>query len=584
MTLKPVLLLAAISFFYSTLFSQTTKHFVHDNTSASVAISSSKLYTFPNSTNLAYVTRNYTTGNGSLVTLDENGALVRSTQFTDYFTWPTTNRGQTQTDIISLDNGNLFIVYYASSTDTKTYDNARYIVMAPDGTLVSSGVVNSTDPGNLLTRFFSLTKLSNGKIVALFQRSDNSTYAFRIISAEGTPEGSDIVLSGANVRTGSVAAGANGNFMVVYFLTGGALRGQLYNSSGTNILVEGNTHFTIHNSGPDFYPINPVGLSDGTYALFYGTAWGTYWRRFYNADGTANGASVSVPSSQNISGVFLNNTAGQEGYYIPVYTKRYPSDDSNLDYSISFLRFNNSGVQQEQIDDGRWFNSPAVFVAPGKVSGFSYLISYYKAVYMEDWGGGYIEYYPDGDNDVVGVFQNFSSGGALPVTMRKFTAYLQNGIAQLEWETSTETENSHFTIEKSTDGRNFTRIGTVNGAGNSNLVNHYKYSDPIGGAAIVHYRLLQHDLDGRVTIADTRVLRNNGLSDAKLSPNPVQGNSITIENASPGTSYQIYGLNGQMVSAGVLLKTVNTISVANFPAGMYHIRLGDGQLLRFIRQ
>ncbi|MCM5528392.1 T9SS type A sorting domain-containing protein [Parasegetibacter sp. NRK P23] len=584
MTLKPALLLTALFLYCSALFSQTTKHFVHDNTSASIPISGYTLYSFPNSTNLAYIARNYTTGNSSLVTLDENGAVVRSSQFSDYFTWPTSNHSQTQYDVISLDNGNLFIVYYAGSTDTKTYDNARYIVIAPDGTLVSSGVVNSTDPGNQLTRFFSLTKLSNGKIVALFQRTDNSTYAFRIISAEGTPEGSDIVLSGANVRTGRVAAGTNGNFMVVYFLSGGALRGQLYNASGTNIPVDGNTHFTIHNSGPDFYPLNPVGLLDGTYAIFYGTTYGTYWRRFYNADGTANGTAVSQPSDYNISSVFLNHTAGQEGYYVPISTKRYPSDPSDLDYSVSFLRFNNSGVQQEQIDDGRWFNSPSTLVAPGKVSGFSYLISYYKSVYVEDYGDGWIEYYPDGDNDVVGVFQNFSNSGTLPVTMRSFTAYLRNGTAQLEWETSAETQNSHFSIEKSTDARNFTRIGTVNGAGNSNLVNRYSFSDPIGTAPIVHYRLLQHDLDGKLTVAGTRVLRNNGVSDVRLSPNPVPGNSITIENTTPGASYQIYGLNGQMVSGGVLLKVVNTISVSALPAGMYHVRLGDGQTVRFIRQ
>ncbi|MBI5217670.1 MAG: hypothetical protein HY958_01900, partial [Bacteroidia bacterium] len=55
----------------------------------------------------------------------------------------------------------------------------------------------------------------------------------------------------------------------------------------------------------------------------------------------------------------------------------------------------------------------------------------------------------------------------------------KNPAILLEWSTATETNNAYFTIERSSDAQNWELIATVNGAGNSNTVLNYSYTDQL---------------------------------------------------------------------------------------------------------
>lgn len=66
----------------------------------------------------------------------------------------------------------------------------------------------------------------------------------------------------------------------------------------------------------------------------------------------------------------------------------------------------------------------------------------------------------------------------------------------VSWSTASETNNSFFTIEKSTDGINFISIGTVLGAGTSTSVLNYSFIDFNPYSGIAYYRLKQTDYDG----------------------------------------------------------------------------------------
>jgi hypothetical protein len=85
----------------------------------------------------------------------------------------------------------------------------------------------------------------------------------------------------------------------------------------------------------------------------------------------------------------------------------------------------------------------------------------------------------------------------LPVKFNHISAINSNHINNINWSTSIEINNSHFEIERSTDGRNFLYLDRVEGNGNSNKTNLYEYSDknPLDG--INYYRLKQVDFDGR---------------------------------------------------------------------------------------
>nr|WKN34452.1 hypothetical protein K4G66_18915 [Tunicatimonas sp. TK19036] len=85
----------------------------------------------------------------------------------------------------------------------------------------------------------------------------------------------------------------------------------------------------------------------------------------------------------------------------------------------------------------------------------------------------------------------------LPITLVYFKATAQDDKVVLKWEMTEEVNTAFFTVERSTDGRTFTNIGTVKGAGNSHEIRTYSYSDPYPANGLSYYRLKQTDFDGK---------------------------------------------------------------------------------------
>lgn len=86
----------------------------------------------------------------------------------------------------------------------------------------------------------------------------------------------------------------------------------------------------------------------------------------------------------------------------------------------------------------------------------------------------------------------------LPIELTEFTVNKTNEYNVAKWQTSSEYNNSHFILERSTTGE-FTEkdiIGIVDGAGNSDGVINYSYKDLDIPKEINYYRLSQVDYDG----------------------------------------------------------------------------------------
>jgi hypothetical protein len=99
------------------------------------------------------------------------------------------------------------------------------------------------------------------------------------------------------------------------------------------------------------------------------------------------------------------------------------------------------------------------------------------------------------------VFSDFaiakSNEGSLPVEMIKFNASLLESNALIEWATASETNCSHFVLERSVgDQYHFEQVSTISGAGNSNLENYYSFVDNRVESGINYYKLTQYDFDG----------------------------------------------------------------------------------------
>jgi hypothetical protein len=181
------------------------------------------------------------------------------------------------------------------------------------------------------------------------------------------------------------------------------------------------------------------------------------------------------------------------------------------------------------------------------------------------------------------------SESPLAVKLVSFTAEQQSKRVKLNWTTASETDNSYFTIERSTDGAEWKEIKKVNGAGNStNIINYESYDEaPVAGN--VYYRLKQTDLDGQSSYSDIQLVKYvaavNGIT---LYPVPNAGNTVNISGITDFKNHEMAVLNaaGSVVYTATLSKA--SVNLPALQPGMYIIRLkgkvsGETYNLRYIK-
>lgn len=96
-----------------------------------------------------------------------------------------------------------------------------------------------------------------------------------------------------------------------------------------------------------------------------------------------------------------------------------------------------------------------------------------------------------------GTFKIYvSTPQALPVELLNFTAGCTDEGVLITWQTASEHNSSHFTIDKSRNGIDWVKVHTEQSAGNSNQLITYNFTDKNEFSNLVYYRLNQYDFDG----------------------------------------------------------------------------------------
>jgi lysophospholipase L1-like esterase len=127
--------------------------------------------------------------------------------------------------------------------------------------------------------------------------------------------------------------------------------------------------------------------------------------------------------------------------------------------------------------------------------------------------------------------QRFLAAAILPIKLSKFDAVAVEKRIDLKWETASESNNSHFVIERSLNGRDFKAIGEVKGKGNSTVKVKYAFSDKSPAPGKNYFRLKQVDLDGKFTFSQVlAVTLKSAPSAALLYPIPATS-SINLKIA-----------------------------------------------------
>lgn len=164
----------------------------------------------------------------------------------------------------------------------------------------------------------------------------------------------------------------------------------------------------------------------------------------------------------------------------------------------------------------------------------------------------------------------------LPVKLLSFYAAKNNQDVLLGWQTATEINSSHFNIQRSKDGIQFEKVGTVAAAGNSNSLKLYNYSDRKLSAGIYYYRLEQVDIDGRHEYSKIIKINFERPAGCLVYPNPAATGNVFIESDQKQVQkLVVLNLRGQKMMEVDFFNdaTRKSFNITKLPGGLYFLKL-----------
>jgi hypothetical protein len=174
----------------------------------------------------------------------------------------------------------------------------------------------------------------------------------------------------------------------------------------------------------------------------------------------------------------------------------------------------------------------------------------------------------------------------LPLTLVDFNAVVKNEKVQLNWATTNHKDFSHFILQRSTDGRNFTDVMTLmSDEGDNNAMRLYNYKDDVKAvtAKVVYYRLQLVDITSNFEYSPVRLVKlttDNSIA-IQTFPNPVTNEVRVMIPASwqaKSVTYEIYNASGKLMNriqnqnAG----QVQQMNVQSYNNGMYVVKVSNG--------
>ncbi len=293
------------------------------------------------------------------------------------------------------------------------------------------------------------------------------------------------------------------------------------------------------------------------------------------------GISIAVDAAANVytTGVFAATADFDPG----AGTSNMTSAGAN-DVFISKLDSSGNFVYAKQISSSSSIDIYSIVLDP---SANIYLTGSFRGTIDFDPG-------PDTFNLTTGPVTNrnadifvvkLAQAGALPLTLTDIKVFQKNNGVQVEWSIQQEINIDKYEVEKSSNGVQFTKEGTVQAKGIASGVTKYNLFDPAPLPGLNFYRLKMIDKEGNATYSSViKVNLSSGATMLTIYPNPVEGNTIILQmnNLRKG-SYTITLTNklGQQVMNKVIehaggSSTQSIESPKALSAGVYQLRLtGD---------
>ncbi|RYZ56391.1 MAG: T9SS type A sorting domain-containing protein [Sphingobacteriales bacterium] len=148
---------------------------------------------------------------------------------------------------------------------------------------------------------------------------------------------------------------------------------------------------------------------------------------------------------------------------------------------------------------------------------------------------------------------------------------------RVDWTTLSEQQGDFFEVERSLDGSNFSKIGTVNGKGRAAT---YSFWDNSAAEGVNYYRLKLTDVSG--TYAYSKVVnatvKNANTLTVEAFPNPVKEvlNIKVYGNAGANATISLTDVTGKVISIMSVKDNAATFNMNGLAAGVYLVKYTDG--------
>jgi PKD repeat protein len=179
------------------------------------------------------------------------------------------------------------------------------------------------------------------------------------------------------------------------------------------------------------------------------------------------------------------------------------------------------------------------------------------------------------------MLDNVAMESSLPIELLSFSGEVEKDKIRIDWQTINEINNDYYLIEKSSDGKNYSPLNEVEGAGTSYELNSYTIFDSEPSIGVNYYRLTQFDYNENFqTFDEIAILFGPDRTITKVFPNPVLENEIFLDVITENSEkilFELYDITGhkRMESYLFLDKGINNkrIDMSGINSGIYFVRI-----------
>ncbi len=322
-------------------------------------------------------------------------------------------------------------------------------------------------------------------------------------------------------------------------------------------LLLGNNNITLLNSNT-----NPAGASTGSFIVTNGTG-------KLRMEAVTGSRTFPVGSSGNIydyTPVIVDNTGGaSDRYDVSVCANVYEDGNCAGGTIITSKTINKTWNISEAVAGGSSVDLTLQWNGSHALSGFDRTNSFISHYTGGKWVQEQVTGSAAGSDPYTRTVTNLTSfspygvgsvGSPLPIELMSFDATLVENTVVLNWATASETNNDYFIIERSGDGKSFTPINQIKGAGNSIQKLTYTVVDPSPIIGTSYYRIKQIDFDGQYSFSTIKSINylNNDLpvnhSLFVVYPNPTENTAqLFFPNMKTGQAVDlsVYDISGKLI-------------------------------------